>query len=70
VPVSHAAAYGAIVGILIGAFIALVCDMQITDAAYRLGILAMGGGWIGSVLAFLNELLTPDNHVGSGSREH
>jgi hypothetical protein len=68
-PTSHAAACGGIAGLLLGVFIALINDMPFADAAYRLMILAMGGAWMGSILATLNDLLMPDNHTGSGRNQ-
>jgi len=65
-PTSHAAACGGIAGLLLGVIIALINDMQLSDAAYRLLILAMSGAWMGSILATLNDLLMPDSHSGSG----
>jgi len=69
VPVSHAAACGGIVGILLGAFIALIYGLPINDAAYRLGILTLSGAWMGSILALLNEFLTPGSNAGTGNRQ-
>jgi len=63
---SHAATCGGVAGLLLGVIIALINDMQLADAAYRLLILAMCGAWMGSILATLNDLLMPDNHTGSG----
>jgi len=68
-PVPHAAACGGIVGILLGAFIALVCATPISDAAYRLGILTLSGAWMGSILALLNEFLTPGSNAGTDNRQ-
>jgi len=65
-PTLHAAACGGIAGLLLGVFIALLNDMQVADAAYRLFILAMCGAWMGSILAVLNDLLMPDNDTQSG----
>ncbi|OIO68432.1 MAG: hypothetical protein COW19_03815 [Zetaproteobacteria bacterium CG12_big_fil_rev_8_21_14_0_65_55_1124] len=65
-PTHHAAACGGIAGLLLGVIIALINDMQVTDAAYRLLILALGGAWMGSILAMLNALLMPDSDTGAG----
>jgi len=58
-PARHAAACGGIVGLLLGVIVALVYDMQVTDAAFRLLILTLGGAWMGSILAGINGLLMP-----------
>ena len=63
-PTRHAAACGGVAGLLLGVFIALLTDMQVADAAYRLLILAMSGAWMGAILAMLNDLLMPDNDSG------
>jgi len=65
-PTHHAAACGGIAGFLLGVIIALIYDMQIADAAYRLLILSLSGAWMGCILAILDELLMPDSDTGSG----
>ena len=68
-PTRHAAACGGIFGFLLGVIIVLVYDMQVADAAYRLLILAMSGAWMGSILAWLDELLMLDSNGSPDERQ-
>ncbi len=58
----YAATCGGMAGLLIGFAIALVYDMHITDALYRIAVLTMGGAWMCGILAWLNELLLSHNN--------
>ena len=58
-PARHAAACGGIVGLLLGVIVAFVYDMQMTDAAFRLLVLTLGGAWMGSILAGIDGYLMP-----------
>jgi len=66
---SHAAVCGGVAGLLLGVIIAIINDLQLADAAYRLLILAMSGAWMGSILATLDDLLMPDSHNDSGRNQ-
>jgi len=61
-PTRYAAACGGLAGLLVGFTIALVRDMDITDALYRIVVLTVGGAWMCGILAWLDELLLPHNN--------
>ena len=70
--VKHAAVAGVSIGILAGCAICLVIDVTFMDALFRTSILAVAGAWMGILLVWLNDLLTPD-HQGKmphGHRRH
>lgn len=56
-PVIYASLYGMTLGLLSGLVIALLFNLNASDAAFRMLVLAIGGGWIGMLLAWLNSLL-------------
>jgi len=64
--VKHAAIAGTSVGILSGIAICTIIDASLSDAIFRISILAIGGAWMGMMLAWLDDLLTP-NDQGRGS---
>lgn len=68
----HAAIAGASVGILSGIAICTVIDASLSDTLFRSAILAVGGGWMGVLLVWLNELLTPSHgdRLSHGRRGH
>jgi len=58
----HAAACGISIGLLTGIAIAIFLNLGLVDAAYRITVLAVGGAWMGILLACLNDLLpSPQN---------
>jgi len=70
-PAGYAAACGGIVGCLFSFIIALIYDMGIADAAYRLLVLTISGAWMGTILAKLNGLLSPASvDVNSGKYQN
>lgn len=58
----HAAIAGTSIGILSGIAICTMIEASLSDALFRISILAMGGAWMGMMLAWLDDLLTPDDH--------
>ncbi len=52
-------AYGGITGFLLGTVIALVYDMPLGDAAYRLLVLSICGALMGAIFSWLDHLLSP-----------
>jgi len=61
-PSRHAAACGISIGLLTGIAIAMFLDLEVADAVYRTAVLAVGGAWMGILLAYLNDLLpSPQN---------
>jgi len=61
----HAAACGFSIGLLTGIAIAMFLNLEIADAAYRIIVLAIGGAWMGILLACLNDLLLPSQNRNS-----
>jgi len=61
----HAAACGISIGLLTGIAIAMCLDLKFTDAAYRIIVLAVGGAWMGILLAYLNDLLPSSQNRNS-----
>lgn len=55
----HAAIAGASIGLLAGSAICLIIGTSLTDALFRISVLAIGGAWMGVLLAWLNMLLMP-----------
>jgi len=66
-PIHFAALYGACLGLLAGAAITLLFNLDMSDSIYRTGILSISGAWMGMLLAWLNTLL-PDHNVQSPQR--
>ena len=60
--VKHAAIAGSSIGILSGIAICTLIDASLSDALFRISILAIGGAWMGMMLAWLDDLLTPNDH--------
>lgn len=56
---SYAAASGAFAGILIGISICLIQEISLPDAMFRCFILGACGAWMGMLLAWLDQMLTP-----------
>lgn len=56
---SHAAATGAVIGILFALAICIFMDFPLSDLLFRTLILGISGAWMGWLLALLDELL-PD----------
>jgi len=48
---------GILTGLLFGAAICLIQNISIADASFRIFILTSAGGWMGVLLAWLNQLL-------------
>ena len=67
--VKHAAIAGTSVGILSGIAICTIIDASLSDAIFRISILAIGGAWMGMMLVWLDDLLTP-NDQGRDSHGH
>jgi len=53
----HAGLAGMLTGLLFGCAICLIQNISITDASFRIFILTSAGGWMGILLAWLNQLL-------------
>jgi len=67
---AHAFFCGGAAGLLLGASIAFLKDMQTVAAIYRMLVLSIGCAWMGFILASLNHLLERDIHdrtSGSGN---
>jgi hypothetical protein len=58
--VKHAAIAGLSIGLLSGTAICIVIGTTFSDALFRIFILSIGGAWMGILLAWLNDLLTPE----------
>jgi len=56
---SYAASCGALLGALVGIAICILCNISWLDSLYRIGVLAFGAAWMGMLLAFLGQLLSP-----------
>jgi len=57
--VSYAAASGALSGALIGVAVCILRDVAWVDAVFRVFVLAASAAWMGMLLAWLNQMLTP-----------
>ena len=57
--VSYAASCGALTGILVAIAICMLRDMSLQDTCIRMAVLGGGGAWMGMLLAWLNQILTP-----------
>jgi len=70
--IKHAAIAGSSIGILSGIAICTIIDASLSDTIFRVSILAIGGAWMGMMLVWLDDLLTPDDQSrgshGSRSR--
>jgi len=60
-PIHFATLYGACLGLLAGAAITLLFNLDMSDSVYRTGILTISGAWMGMLLAWLNTLLPEHN---------
>jgi len=56
---SHAAASGAFAGILIAIAICLMQEISLADSMFRALVLGASGAWMGMLLAWLDQMLTP-----------
>jgi len=56
---THAAASGALAGILIGVSICILRNISLEDSVFRVFVLGASGAWMGMLLAWLNQMLTP-----------
>jgi uncharacterized membrane protein YjfL (UPF0719 family) len=63
---SYAAACGAFAGVLIGIAICLVQEISLADSAFRCFILGASGAWMGMLLAWLDQMLTPQSKKNAG----
>lgn len=61
----HAAACGISIGLLTGIAITMCLNLTLVDAAYRIIVLAIGGAWMGILLAYLNDLLPSSQNQNS-----
>jgi len=73
VQVKHAAVAGVSIGFLTGFTICMVIGVSLADGLFRVSILAVSGAWMGVLLVWLNDLLTPGKqnktlHGHSGRR--
>ena len=59
--VKHAAIAGTSIGILAGSAICLIIGASLSDALFRISILAVAGAWMGILLVWLSDLLTANN---------
>lgn len=66
----HAAIAGASIGLLAGCAICLIIGASFSDTLFRVSILVIGGAWMGVILAWLNQLLTPklDERLPNGQQ--
>ena len=65
--VKHAAITGSSIGVLSGFAICTMIDASLSDTLFRVSILAIGGAWMGMMMAWLDDLLTPND---DGSHRH
>ena len=63
-------AYGGAAGFLLGTAIALVYDMPLVDAAFRLLTLSICGAWMGAIFSWLNRFLLQNEERDSVETEH
>jgi hypothetical protein len=68
--VRYISAYGGIAGFLLGTVIALVYDMPLGDAAFRLLTLSVCGAWMGAIISWLDHLLPQSEEQDSVETEH
>lgn len=61
---------GGCAGFLLGTVIALVYDMPLGDAVYRLLTLSVCGAWMGAIFSWLDHLLSHSGERNSGKTEH
>jgi len=59
---SQATIMGAVTGGCIAFAVCMVNDITLMDTLFRIFILAIGGAWIGFLLAWLNHILPSENH--------
>ena len=64
-----ASIYGGVAGLLVGVAIALVNNMPMADAFYRLLALSACGAWMGAVLVWLDQLLPSEEARKSNKAE-
>ncbi len=62
---SYAAAIGAFAGALIGISICLIQEISWLDSIFRSFVLGASGAWMGMLLAWLDQMLTPSKKDGS-----
>ncbi|MFQ5519694.1 MAG: hypothetical protein ACE5E3_06825 [Mariprofundus sp.] len=53
----HAAVAGMLTGFLFGCAICLIQNIPVTQSLFRIFVLTAAGGWMGVMLAWLNQLL-------------
>jgi len=63
---SYAAASGAFAGVLIGIAICLMQEISLADSAFRCFVLGASGAWMGMLLAWLDQMLTPKSKANAG----
>jgi len=64
-----ASTYGGVTGFLVGTAIALVYDMPLSEASYRLLALSICGAWMGAFLVWLDQLLPNEEEQESSKAE-
>ncbi len=62
--VKYAAVAGLSIGLLAGVAICTVIGTSLSDMLFRTLILAISGAWMGVLLVWLNDLLTPADQGG------
>jgi len=66
----HAGVSGALIGLLFGSAICLIQNINIEEALFRIFILTSAGGWMGVMLAWLNQLLPSKSDHSHHHSEH
>ena len=62
---SQSTVSGALAGAGLAFAVCMFNDISFSDCLYRMGVLAIGGGWVGFLLAWLNDILPRENqHKG------
>jgi len=61
---------GVLTGFLFGSAICLVQNIPVSDALLRIFILTAAGGWMGILLAWLNQMLPSKEHQHSEHTDH
>jgi hypothetical protein len=62
-------AAGMLTGLLFGIAICLVQNIPVSDALFRMAVLTGAGGWMGLLLAWLNQLLPSKHDDNSEQRD-
>ena len=68
--IGQAGLLGALAGFLLGLFICLIQGISVEHALLRISILTAAAGWIGIMLAWLNQLLPSAKEEEPDNRPH